>query len=157
MGPRSSRICLAVACYPGVTPGPDLSFCKPGSFSRPLYIKLRMVPPDRIKLPCTPNIEKCLPLIPHIPTTVIPGGNIYTDDVCTEAWYDAVGDFVQTLFSSYFMRSTGSRSSAGSVKFRNTATSSAATAETLLPQPWRMNDTMSATCWSLRLKRYPGI
>jgi pimeloyl-ACP methyl ester carboxylesterase len=41
----------------------------------------------------TPNIIQCLPLIPQIPTTVIPGGNIYTVDVCTKAWCKAVGDF----------------------------------------------------------------
>ena len=47
----------------------------------------------------TPNIEKSLPLIPDIPTTVIPGGNIYTVDVCTEAWCKAVGDFCLAAFS----------------------------------------------------------
>ncbi|MBT5564698.1 MAG: hypothetical protein HOJ91_03350 [Rhodospirillaceae bacterium] len=41
----------------------------------------------------TPNIERVLPLIPDIPTQVIPDGNIYTVDVCTEAWCTAVGDF----------------------------------------------------------------
>jgi pimeloyl-ACP methyl ester carboxylesterase len=41
----------------------------------------------------TPNIIECLPLIPDIPTTVIAGGNIYTVDVCTDAWCKAVGDF----------------------------------------------------------------
>ena len=41
----------------------------------------------------TPNIEQVLPLIPNIPTKVIPGGNIYTVDLCTEAWCKAVGEF----------------------------------------------------------------
>ncbi|MBT5239182.1 MAG: alpha/beta fold hydrolase [Rhodospirillaceae bacterium] len=41
----------------------------------------------------TPNIQQVLPLIPDIPTQVIPDGNIYTVDVCTKAWCTAVGDF----------------------------------------------------------------
>ena len=47
----------------------------------------------------TPNIEKCLPLIPDIPTIIIPGGNIYTVDVCTTAWCEAVGDFCTEAFA----------------------------------------------------------
>ncbi len=47
----------------------------------------------------TPNIEKTLPLIPDIPTKVIPGGNIYTVDVCTDEWCAAVGDFCQAAFT----------------------------------------------------------
>lgn len=46
----------------------------------------------------TPNIERVLPLIPDIPTEVIPGGNIYTVDVCTKAWCTAVGDFCAAGF-----------------------------------------------------------
>lgn len=47
----------------------------------------------------TPNIIECLPLIPQIPTTVIPGGNIYTVDICTEAWCKAVADFCIAAFA----------------------------------------------------------
>ncbi|MDE0801242.1 MAG: alpha/beta hydrolase [Rhodospirillaceae bacterium] len=46
----------------------------------------------------TPNIEQVLPLIPEIPTHIIPGGNIYTVDVCTDAWCAAVGDFCIQAF-----------------------------------------------------------
>jgi pimeloyl-ACP methyl ester carboxylesterase len=46
----------------------------------------------------TPNIEQVLPLIPEIPTKVIPGGNIYTVDVCTGEWCAAVGDFCVEAF-----------------------------------------------------------
>jgi pimeloyl-ACP methyl ester carboxylesterase len=38
----------------------------------------------------TPNIIECLPLVPQIPTHVIPGGNIYTVDVRPREWADAV-------------------------------------------------------------------
>lgn len=46
----------------------------------------------------TPNIEEVLPLIPEIPTHVIPGGNIYTVDLFTNAWCAAVGDFCIQAF-----------------------------------------------------------
>jgi pimeloyl-ACP methyl ester carboxylesterase len=47
----------------------------------------------------TPNIEQVLPLIADIPTKVIPGGNIYTVDVCTDEWCVAVGDFCAEAFT----------------------------------------------------------
>lgn len=47
----------------------------------------------------TPNIEQTLPLIPDIPAKMIPGGNIYTVDVCTDVWCAEVGDFCAQAFS----------------------------------------------------------
>jgi len=47
----------------------------------------------------TPNIEQVLHLIPDVPTHVIPGGNIYTIDVCTDEWCTAVGDFCRQALS----------------------------------------------------------
>jgi pimeloyl-ACP methyl ester carboxylesterase len=38
----------------------------------------------------TPNIERSLPWLEGIPRTVIPGGDIYTVDVCAQAWSEAV-------------------------------------------------------------------
>lgn len=46
----------------------------------------------------TPNIEQALHLIPDIPTKIIPDGNIYTVDVCTDLWCAEVGNFCTSVF-----------------------------------------------------------
>lgn len=38
----------------------------------------------------TPNIERSLPWLDGIPRIIIPGGDIYTVDVCAQAWSEAV-------------------------------------------------------------------
>lgn len=42
----------------------------------------------------TPNIERSLPWLDGMPRIVIPGGDIYTVDVCAEAWSRALLDFI---------------------------------------------------------------
>jgi pimeloyl-ACP methyl ester carboxylesterase len=46
----------------------------------------------------TPNIVRSLPYLAGIPTRVIPGGNIYTVDLCSSAWSSAVLAFFQDDF-----------------------------------------------------------
>lgn len=45
----------------------------------------------------TPNIVRSLPYLTGVSTQVIPGGNIYTVDLCSGPWAEALIGFIQSL------------------------------------------------------------